>query len=117
MDDRRRFQRARIPGIHGSQNLPGDIRVLDLSLGGMAMETRAELEPGQRCFLELRHENHTVSVEAEVRWSSAFRVEREPDALRPVFRVGVSFVDIVRDGPGGIWDWLLVEDPEDATEH
>ena len=110
-NERRRYHRARVPDVQGTQLTPGDVEVLDLSLTGMALETRRQLTPGEHCFLELRHDRHTVSVEAEVRWAYAYRVEKSSEALRPVFRAGVSFVDIVQQDQGGIWDWLLVEEP------
>ncbi|MDX1630688.1 MAG: PilZ domain-containing protein [Thermoanaerobaculia bacterium] len=115
VEDRRRFRRARIPGIRATHRTLDDVKVLDLSLAGMAVEAPGEFEQGDRCFFELRRGDHTVNVEAEVRWASAYRVERTEGGLDLVFRLGVSFVDIFKEDSGGIWDWLLV-DP-DATEH
>lgn len=114
-DERRRYRRARIPGIRATHRTLDDVEVVDLSLAGMALEAPGEFEPGDHCFFELRHGEHTVNVEAEVRWASAYRVRRTETSLEPVFRLGVSFVDILKDETGGIWSWLLV-DPR-ATEH
>ena len=96
---------------------PGDVQVLDVSLTGLALESPKPLAPGEHCFLELRHDHHTVSVEAEVRWAYAYRIDKTDDSLQPVFRAGVSFVDIVREDAGGIWDWLLVEAPIETSDH
>jgi len=105
--DRRRHPRRKILGVLGTRRSPGDLTVLDLSLTGLAAEAVGEIGPGQHCFLELVHQCHRVHVEAVVRWASVTRVERRSDRFEPVFRAGLSFVDIDRDDSGGIWDWIL----------
>jgi hypothetical protein len=105
--ERRRAPRRKIDGVLGSRRTPGDLTVLDLSLTGLAAEAVGELIPGQHCFFELVHKCYRVQVEAVVRWASVTRVERQRDRLEPVFRAGLSFVDIYREESGGIWDWIL----------
>lgn len=107
--ERRRHLRAQVPGLQATLNSPGDARVLDVSLSGLSLEVPGELEPGDRCFLELRHEGRTASIEVEVRWASVLRIERVRSSLVPVFRAGVAFLDILADGTGGLLDWLVVE--------
>ncbi len=109
--DRRRHHRARIEGLSGTLHSPGDVQVLDLSVAGVSFEAAEELAPGTRCYLELRHETFTASVEVEVRWASVRRVERTRGTLKPVFRAGGAFRDVQRDRPGGILDWLFVDPP------
>lgn len=105
--ERRRAPRRQIPGVLGTRRWPGDLTVLDLSLTGLAAESVGELIPGQHCFFELVHRCYAVQVEAVVRWASVTRVERKNDRLEPVFRAGLSFVDVYREESGGIWDWIL----------
>lgn len=110
--ERRRFHRARIPGVSGTLNSPGDVEVLDLGLAGLSFEAAGELHPGDHCFLELQHDQSRASVEVEIRWASVRRVERLRGTLKPVFRAGGVFLDIQREKPGGsILDWLLVDPP------
>ena len=107
--DRRRHLRASITEISGTLHSPGDVEVLDLSLSGMAIEAAAELEAGDHCFLELRHQGHSVSMEVEVRWASVLRMERVRDTFLPVFRAGVAFLEILPDREGGLFEWLVVD--------
>ncbi len=107
--NRRRHIRASIPDISATLHSPGDVEILDLSLSGMAIEAAGEIGPGDRCFLELRHQGHAVSMEVEVRWSSVLRMERLRDTLMPVFRAGVAFVEVLPDREGGLFDWLVVD--------
>jgi hypothetical protein len=112
--NRRRHHRARIEGLSATLHSPGDVEVLDLSVAGLAFEAAEDLAPGARCFLELRHEAGTASVEVEIRWTSVRRVERTRGTLMPVFRAGGAFRDVHRDRSGGVLDWLLVDPPATA---
>jgi len=113
--DRRRFHRARIPGLVGTLHSPGDVEVLDLCIGGLSFEAAQELAPGDHCYLELHHEDSSASVEIEIRWAAVRRVERTRGTLKPVFRAGGPFRDIQRDRPGGVLDWILVDPPAAAS--
>jgi hypothetical protein len=109
----RRCQRHCVPGISGTLGSPGDVQVLDLSLFGMAFESPRPLRVGERCFLELRHDRHAVSVEVAIRWC-ATPADRGPSQRTP-FRIGACFVDILRDEmDSGIWRWIDI-DPENAA--
>ncbi len=111
--DRRRYPRRAIPGIEGTLRSPGDVRILELSLTGLSAEVSSEIQPGEHCFLELRHHHDTkhdsAMVEAIVKWTAVRGVEREANRLVPRFCAGMAFVDIDRDGTGGIWDCILTE--------
>ncbi len=107
--DRRRHFRASVSDISATLHSPGDVEILDLSLSGMAIEAPGEIETGDRCFLELRHQGHAVSMEVEVRWTSVLRMERLRNTLLPVFRAGVAFIEVLPDSQGGLFDWLIVD--------
>ena len=105
--ERRRVGRRAIPGIEATLRAPGDVRVLDLGVFGMAIEAAADVEPGSTVFLELKHGGHTANVEVAVRWRSFGRVVRDRGTLMPMARAGVEFREIYRDRPGGIFDYIL----------
>ena len=107
----RRCERHRVPGISGTLGAPGDVRVLDLSLFGMAFESPSPLRVGERCFIELRHDRHSVSVELAIRWcSSRPRTEKNEKTGESSYRVGACFVDILRDeSDSGIWRWIEID--------
>ena len=112
--EQRRAPRRVIDRIEGTLSAPGDVRVLDLSLHGIGLEAPYALEVGESCFLELRHEGYVASLELEVRWTSARRVERRRGTLVPVLRCGAAVRDIHRDRTGGIWDWIIPAAPAPA---
>jgi hypothetical protein len=113
-DERRCAARRAIPAVEATLRSPGDVKVLDVSVFGMAIEAPEALLPGERLCLELRHGRQVANVEVAVRWSSVGRVARERGTLVPVSRAGVEFADIYREQSGGIWDCILVRDDEGA---
>lgn len=113
-DERRRVGRHAIPGVEGTLRRPGDVRVLDVGLFGVSIEAASDVAVGDRMCLELRHGPHRVSVEAEVRWCSFSRVERDRNRLVPVAVAGLEFREILREpDDGGIWSWIDVAPPAD----
>jgi hypothetical protein len=104
--DQRRAPRRAITDIRGTLDQPGDLRILDLSLHGVGLEAPRELAVGTSCFVELRHRGFVASLELEIRWVSALRVQRLRASLAPVFRAGAAILDLHRDAPGGVWDLL-----------
>jgi len=105
--ERRRVGRRAIPGIEATLRAPGDVKVLDLGVFGMAIEAIADVEPGSTVFLELKHGGHTANVEVAVRWRSVGRVVRDRGTLMPLARAGVEFREVYRDRPGGIFDYIM----------
>lgn len=111
--ERRRVGRRSVPGIEATLRAPGDVKVLDLGIYGLAIEApAADLDIGRPVHLEMRHGRHTVNVEGVVRWCSAQRMVRERGKFLPLLRAGVEFREIHRERDGGIWDWIMV--PEAA---
>jgi hypothetical protein len=106
--ERRRVGRRPIPGIEATLRAPGDVKVIDVGVFGMAIEAPADLAPGERIFLELRHGKHTANVEVKVRWQKVAQVVRARDTFVPVSRAGVEFSEVYREQTGGIWDFILV---------
>ena len=84
------------------------MRVLDVGLYGLQIETAAELVVGRRYCLEVRHGKWVACVEVAVCWASVSRMERSRGAMVPMTRAGVQFTDIVCDEEAGIWSWMLV---------
>jgi hypothetical protein len=105
----RRFPRRAVTGIEGTLRSPGDVKVIDLSVIGLAAELSTEVKTGDHCFLELRHGRDRAMVETVVKWKSLPRLVRDPGRPPLAFRAGMAFVDIDRDGSGGIWSCILPE--------
>jgi hypothetical protein len=105
--DRRRAPRRAVPGVDGTLRSPGDVKILELSVTGLSAELGGELQPGDHCFLELRHRGSRATVEAIVKWSGLPRIERDPARPPLVFRAGMAFVDVEHDGADLLWQCIV----------
>ena len=103
----RRHGRHVIDGIVGTLRTPGDVEVRNIGLYGMSLRVEGELEVGDHHFLELQHRRHKVNVEVNVKWVVVHR-EAQRGEVHTFCHSGVEFIDIYRDGAGGIWDWIVV---------
>ena len=64
--------------------------LVDLGIGGLAVETSARLAPRQR--LEVHLDNGSPPLSAEIVWSNLHRTQLRGDDVRPIYRAGGCFV-------------------------
>ena len=102
----RQYARYSVEGTYGRLASPMDVKVLNLSRTGLALETTQPLLVGERYVLELEQRGRSISIELQVRWCVPMGSYATP-AGRDValFRAGGSFVEVAAMG-GGIWDSL-----------
>ena len=102
--ERRRYGRFPVSGIHGSLKRAGDLKLLDLSRTGISFETSHPITVGGNYFLELRYGEATVNLEVAVKWCSLRGLVQDDEGVeQPVYQAGAVFVDILRDAPKGLW--------------
>jgi hypothetical protein len=98
----RSYPRYPVHGVYATLRSPSDVRLLNLSRVGMAIETSRSLTVGDSYFLELRSRQGSVHVEAQVRWCQMCNAWYEE--ARPLFRAGLSFREI--ESGAGLWSRL-----------
>ena len=91
MEERRRFLRHAIEGELATVPAVLNVRVLDISLAGVLLQSSRPVDPGSRGRLSLNLEGHPFRVEVEVQ-----RVAAAADASVG-YRVGATFVTLSRD--------------------
>lgn len=105
--DQRRHPRYDVEGVKGSLRLSVDAKVLNMSLDGMALETRSWLAPGRRYSFKLHEDGEEVRLEGEVVWSNLVRTARdERGEAAPIYRAGVEFGDILSDTARRVRDFI-----------
>jgi hypothetical protein len=100
-DDRRRSPRIELLGrLHGhSVSLDLPVKVVQISLGGMAIETAVPFPAGAVHLFRLTlGDDSTTELMGKVMHSR----NTAPDGATPVFTTGVQFVDDDADDPGGV---------------
>jgi len=66
-------------------------RVINMSLGGLALESTTGLRTGSRHTFRMALGEQPFTIEAEVRWCRLTRtVEKRPGEVVPIFRAGLE---------------------------
>lgn len=89
---RRRHRRYEVAGLGGRLVVPMEVRVVNLSLGGMSLETNDYLQFGRNYSVNLDHNGHRVTLVATVAWCKLRHTKKNPSGdVVPVFRAGLRF--------------------------
>jgi c-di-GMP-binding flagellar brake protein YcgR len=112
--DRRRHRRYDVEDVRGNLLFTTEVRILNLSLTGMAIETDVFLKVEGRYHLKIRSNEHPLDLEVVVKWCHLDRTERRPDGdVAPVYKAGLDFKDVLgeraREILAFIEDHIVVE--------
>lgn len=90
---RRRFRRHDVDDVHGSVLFRLEVKVLNLSLSGIAVETTEQLKLGKVYSMKLGSGANLVEVASTVRWCHLVgtRRRRTDNEFENVYRVGLTF--------------------------
>lgn len=104
MDDasRRRYRRYDVEGVDGNFVVRVDVNVINLSVAGMAIETKNTLIVGRPYSFVIGDENKSLEVEGRVMWCVLGKTERANGETAPVFRAGIQFKDVLSEGMFGV---------------
>lgn len=105
---RRRSRRFDVRDVEGSFVIRIDVKVTNLSLAGMAIETRNTLIVGRPYSFRVRQGERQVDVDGRVMWCVLARAEPRGQDQEPVFRAGIQFED-VHDATGAELQRLIEE--------
>lgn len=95
MEERRRYPRITVEGISGRMFSAEKAKVLNISLGGMAIEISKRLEINREYSIKLESKDDRFEFRGRVVWASLVGSLRghEEDIL-PVYQAGLKFVDL-----------------------
>ena len=91
-DDSRHHHRYDVRAVSGHLMLPLEVKVLNMSLTGLAIESQIPMGVGGRYYLTLRREQEMIQLQTELQWCR--RVRTEPNELgdpAPIYEVGFDF--------------------------
>lgn len=97
MQERRRYKRFKIEGmgIDGKMLFARNVKILDMSVGGMLVETDKRLNPGSEHILKLRHKDKIIPIKSVVAWCLLGKSERNPKGeVIPIYHAGMEFINV-----------------------
>ena len=95
-DEKRRHDRYSADDVQGEFSYSVDARVLNISMGGLAVRTQTQLAIGRGYRFRLGREGDAVQLSGSVRWCRLAGTERREDGdIVPVYEAGISFDDVL----------------------
>ncbi len=91
-DERRRHKRLKVKGVQ--RNVPHFLnsKIIDISVGGVAIETTKKLERNKEYDLKINHGGNAFRLKGRVIWAILTRIEKkESGDIIPVYRAGMKF--------------------------
>jgi len=102
MIDRRRTPRYRLTTeITGKLKATTDVRLIDVSEGGLLVETALGIQPGSVCELKVFANGSELTLEAEVRRCRA-QLTKNEIGCKVSYHSGLEFVSLTEDQLRGI---------------
>ncbi|OGW55181.1 MAG: hypothetical protein A2Y81_07080 [Nitrospirae bacterium RBG_13_43_8] len=90
--ERRKQDRVIIRGIKKNILLPVNTRIINISLGGVAVETTEKLHMNKECSLKVNHKGSALRLRGRVIWAILTRIEKkESGDIIPVYEAGIKF--------------------------
>lgn len=88
----RRHRRYDVEGVAGSLLFSVEVTILDISVGGMQVETASHLTVGRRYSFKLCREGRTLQLRGKVAWSVLTGTARlDGGDVAPVYKAGIAF--------------------------
>jgi hypothetical protein len=91
-DERRRHKRVAVKGIQGNIPYSLDTRIINISLGGIAVETTKKLERNKEYGLKINHKCNALRLRGRVIWAVLAFIEKNKSGdIRAVYKAGMKF--------------------------
>ncbi|GBD99842.1 PilZ domain protein [bacterium BMS3Abin07] len=98
ISDKRRHRRYDVRDVSGSLLFTIDVNVMNMSLDGMAVESRKRLDVGRKYLLKIVHNDKKLKLSANVVWCNLIKsVKTDQGAIEPIYRAGLEFEDVISD--------------------
>ena len=94
--ERRRHKRHSVNGIRGNVRYLADLKIINISVDGAAIETTKRLDVNREYSFKIDYKDTPVSVKGLVVWSRLIHAEKtEEGDVIPMYRSGLKFLDTV----------------------
>lgn len=100
MQDRRLHKRFKVVarGIKGEMMFAKDMKIIDISVGGILLKADKRLNPGSEHILKLKHKDKIISVKSAVVWSLLSELQKNPRGdLIPMYTAGMQFTRVSKE--------------------
>jgi hypothetical protein len=107
MDERRRYQRYSVEGIHGNMLFASEVNILNISLGGAAIEADKRLNINSEYTLKIDDNDRTINLRGMVIWAFISKSKINEDGqIIPMYQAGLKFTNVLTDSSAELIGFL-----------
>jgi len=106
-DEKRRHKRFVVEGIHGNLLFAATVSIVNMSMGGAAIETDRRLNIGSDYNLKLEDHGKFISTKCTVVWAVIAEGRKgQRGEVVPVYRVGLEFKEVLTEKAQELGDFI-----------
>lgn len=103
----RRFRRFDVNGVDGSLRFSTDVKILDISAGGMQVSTSSHLTVGRRYSFKLNRSHDAMKISGRIAWCELTGKENlAEDEVVPKYTAGIAFDSTLSQEGSTLADFL-----------
>ncbi len=96
--ERRKHKRHAVNGILGNVLYSSDLNVVNISIDGVAIETKKRIEINRVYPFKIKYKGFTLNIKGVVVWSVLSHSQKtESGEVIPIYRAGVKFTDAMSE--------------------
>lgn len=97
-NEKRRYKRYIVDGIHGNVLYLSDLNVLNISIDGAAIETTKRLDVNREYTFKITYKDTALNLRGRVVWALLSYKERSgSEQIIPVYRAGIMFTETLSE--------------------
>ena len=97
-NEKRRFKRFSVDGIHGSVLYLSELDVLNISIEGAAIETTKRLDVNREYTFKITYKDTALNLRGRVVWALlCYREKKGSEEIIPFYRAGIMFTDTLTE--------------------
>jgi len=109
VEEKRRYKRFRVDvmEINGSMIFAENVKILDISVGGISLKADRRLNIGNEYTLKMEDEGNVLTVKGTIVWSVLSETRGIPGGdIVPVYTAGMKFTDVSGGKSGEIINFI-----------
>lgn len=97
-NNKRKYKRYNIDGIHGNMLYSADINVVNISMVGAAIETTKRLSIDKEYTLKIKYKDKILNIKGIVVWSTLSHTEhKKTGEAVPAYKAGIKFTNVLSE--------------------
>ena len=107
MQDKRRHHRTAVEGVYGNVFSASKAEIINMSLGGAAIQVDTNLKIGKEYNIRLEGKNKHIEIKGIAVWSVLSESQKGPHGdVIPIYHAGIEFTDVLTNRTAELIDFI-----------